>query len=457
MFLQLSDVCKKAWIGFPTRENEAETIETFSNSEVTEGISRVLNHKDNKARKKTKSNLLKHCYEFFNALDCKFGQLTGKQTPFILDLLRKYLDDELVFALLHLVQLREDLRIVQLYEKLRPFTEGFVELSNFLMLTCSCINFCSLIIPDPTKPIVCSFYASNDAIEEATANRLPKVATTVLPDIPLPQIPAAEPEIATDADIKLANVMLILKANASTLGQHVAREMEAILGISLSEPVINDGAVQPAISSPRPTTRRNELDTTNPLPGTSHSTRHLIPDDHQRTSVKRSLAEQDSTPIKRRASAQVEEEEAMPGKSLQLMPKTLSLSRSSSIKRNSTQQDGPPLKRITIITTQNVDPAASTECDNEPPSTQPTLPEIAVTVVNVQTTPPAVDDINAMLHHFGLQSLRQNQLQVIRATLQNQDCLVLMPTGGGKSICFQLPALMGTGVSIVVSPLKSLI
>ena len=65
--------------------------------------------------------------EFFNALDSKFGQLSGKHTPFILELLRKYLDEELVLALLNLVQLREDLRLVQLYEKLRPFTEGFVE------------------------------------------------------------------------------------------------------------------------------------------------------------------------------------------------------------------------------------------------------------------------------------------------------------------------------------------
>ncbi len=61
-----------------------------------------------------------------------------------------------------------------------------------------------------------------------------------------------------------------------------------------------------------------------------------------------------------------------------------------------------------------------------------------------------------LLDRFGLRSFRPGQREAVQAALSGRDSLVVMPTGGGKSLCYQLPALAGRGLVLVVSPLIAL-
>ena len=67
------------------------------------------------------------------------------------------------------------------------------------------------------------------------------------------------------------------------------------------------------------------------------------------------------------------------------------------------------------------------------------------------------DDALSVLNHvFGLPGFRGAQEEIVRHVTNGGNCLVLMPTGGGKSMCYQLPSLLRKGCGIVVSPLIAL-
>src|ERR1700710_2435736 len=69
----------------------------------------------------------------------------------------------------------------------------------------------------------------------------------------------------------------------------------------------------------------------------------------------------------------------------------------------------------------------------------------------------ALPDALEILHRvFGYDSFREQQAEIIQQVVGGGDALVLMPTGGGKSLCYQIPALVREGVGVVISPLIAL-
>ncbi|XP_063053584.1 recQ-like DNA helicase BLM isoform X2 [Engraulis encrasicolus] len=141
-------------------------------------------------------------------------------------------------------------------------------------------------------------------------------------------------------------------------------------------------------------------------------------------------------------------------------PPVASTSRQSSVIR-----EGGPVKSSQArnsFTTPTPTPKPTPAVAPSPKPSKPTSPETnfrnpAHDRFRGFNFPHSAEMMKIFHKRFGLHQFRFNQLEAINATILGQDTFVLMPTGGGKSLCYQLPACISAGVSVVISPLKSLI
>ena len=87
---------------------------------------------------------------------------------------------------------------------------------------------------------------------------------------------------------------------------------------------------------------------------------------------------------------------------------------------------------------------------------QTALRFFAFSAIESEYMSPAPDPAQILRSVFGYPEFRGQQEEVIRHLVDGGDALVLMPTGGGKSLCYQIPALVRPGLGVVVSPMIAL-
>src|SRR6187549_3106620 len=78
------------------------------------------------------------------------------------------------------------------------------------------------------------------------------------------------------------------------------------------------------------------------------------------------------------------------------------------------------------------------------------------TTKTTKSTTSSVNLEKALQEHFGFKKFKGDQEKIIQTLLSGKDTFVIMPTGGGKSLCYQLPAIISEGCAIIVSPLIAL-